>query len=107
MTLHEFLVEFDEVRKVVSKAITYEKCVMHEPGKYYEGEWEIRFDYPGWDEDSEGVAQPEWCVIVLHCYLIGPSRHYEWRGTLQDAITRCKKETEQWCKEVYENECDT
>ena len=102
MHLTNFFANLYELRLMVNKAITYMREVEHEPGKFYEGEWEITFHYPGWDEDSTGTFQPDFCKIKLHCYLIGPSRHYEWKGTLEEAMTRCKKEVTQWCKEVYD-----
>lgn len=106
MYLSDFYGQFDGLRLMVNAAITYMREVQHEPGKFYEGEWEITFHYPGWDDDSTGTAQPDWCKIKLHCYLIGPSRHYEWEGTLDDAMARCKADVTQWCKEVYEDDAE-
>ena len=102
MNLTDFFDEFDKLRQKVNKAITYMKCERHEPGKFYEGEWEITFHYPGWDEDAAGTMSPDWCKIKLYCYLIGPSRHYEWTGTLKEAMSRCRKDVTQWCEEVYD-----
>ena len=104
MYLSEFYEQLQALRLEVNAAITYMREVKHEPGKMYEGEWEITFRYPGWDEDSTGTLQPDWCKIKLHCYLIGPSRHYEWTGTLEGAMARCMKEVMRWCKEVYDED---
>lgn len=65
--------------------------------KPYEGIFEITTCYPSYFE--EGNA-PEHYVIVLHCYVIGPARHYEWRGkTLEAALDKCEAEINGWLEE--------
>lgn len=93
--------EFFELRKKVNEAIRH-AWASGEPGKSYEGIWEVTCEYPGADEgDAEGPCA--W-MIVLHCYLLGPSRHYSWRGkTFGEALKDCKREVEQWCKAEMES----
>lgn len=104
MYLSDFYGQLLELRVKVNAAITYMRQVQHEPGKMYEGEWEVTFRFPGWDDCIKGTVQPDWCKIKLHCYLIGPSRHYEWAGTLEGAMARCKNDVTQWCEEVYDED---
>lgn len=106
MYLSDFFEQLLELRAKVNAAITYMRQVRREPGKYYEGEWELTFRYPGWDEDSAGTFQPDWCKIVLHCDLIGPARNYVWTGTLDEAMARCKYDVTKWCEEVYEDDAE-
>lgn len=106
MTLNDFFDRIMALRQCVNKAVTYMREVKHEPGKLFEGEWEITLRYPDWDEDEKGILQPNWCEIKLYCYLIGPSRNYEWRGTLEEALARCTEEVQMWCKEVYEDDAE-
>lgn len=94
--------EFQRLRSLVAAAIKYEREVRHEPGKIYEGTWEITFEFPPQDEDAEAQMPPDWCKIRLHCYLIGPARHYEWTGdSFAQALERCRKDVKPWCEAVY------
>lgn len=94
--LEEFYQEFSKLRKVVHAEIG--KYIEEgEHHKSYEGEWFVSFGYPNYFEDESGEAPPDFCKLELHCYLIGPSRHYEWTGdTWQEAIRQCKKDLRKW-----------
>lgn len=36
----------------------------------------------------------------LHCYVIGPSRHYEWRGrTMDEALDKAEADINTWIEE--------
>lgn len=38
-------------------------------------------------------------VIRLHCYVVGPSRHYEWRGsTIEEAELKAEVDITSWCE---------
>ena len=67
--------------------------------KSYEGAFAIRL--PNYFEQDEAAWQ-----ITLDCYVIGPSRHYEWNGqTLAEAITRAEAGVRSWiAQEADENE---
>lgn len=42
-------------------------------------------------------------VIELHCYVIGPNRHYRWDGyTFDVALGKAERQIGSWLKE-YEN----
>lgn len=72
--------------------------------KHYEGTFEILFSYPSYfdvpsyfdtsdylNDGSDGV------VIYLHCYVIGPHRHYKWYGkTIEEAVNKARTEIESW-----------
>lgn len=59
--------------------------------KSYEGTFEIVF--PAVFDGSE------W-RINLHCYVVGPSRHYEWSGdTFVSAFEKCEVDVREWIKE--------
>ena len=104
MTTNEFFTQIEILRKMVFEAIGRER-ERGEPGKSYEGIFEIHFEYPDQLSDIEADEKPCYCEIVLHCYLIGPSRHYRWKGrTMEESLKLCKKDIKEWCKEVYENE---
>lgn len=62
--------------------------------KSYEGRMEIVL--PGYFDDQWGIN--------LHCYVIGPSRHYEWRGkTLDEALDKAESDILAWCAEYEPN----
>lgn len=43
---------------------------------------------------------PECYTIRLHCYLLGPHRHYEWtENTLLEAVNRAKQDIDKWISE--------
>ena len=87
---------FDALRKLVMNAIGRELEIDY-CGKIYEGilEWTVR--YPDCYDDPEAKAGPEFYVLKLHCYLLGPSRHYEWRGrTPEIVLNKAEKEIKSW-----------
>ena len=68
--------------------------------KSYEGTWEILTSYPSFFEDETASAPPDFARVALHCYVLGPSRHYGWDGkTLLEALNKCKQDIDQWVKE--------
>ena len=105
MTINDFFAQLRELRLKVNAAIQYQREVRHEPGKSYEGIFEVTLAFPEQYDDPQATAPPDWCKIVLHCYLIGPSRHYEWTdASMEKALERCRNDVEQWCEEVYEED---
>lgn len=67
--------------------------------KSYEGmfsvtcEWPNRFAYG--DAAPETIGPTWW--VTLHCYVIGPSRHYQWSGTtFNEAWERCEHSVREW-----------
>ena len=67
--------------------------------KSYEGTFEILVSYPDYFdwEDDNNPDQPNFFLIRMHCYVLGPGRHYEWRGrTLKNALDKAEKDINQW-----------
>lgn len=90
--------EFQKLRK---KLFAHLQTIIDsgEPGKSYEGIFEILCSYPDAWEDPDANGKPDYYEIRLHCYLIGPSRHYDWAGkTLEEAFQKCKNDVELWIK---------
>ena len=73
--------------------------------KSYEGFMELVFEFPDYFEMGESEEDaPNWYVIRLHCYVLGPARHYEWRGrTLDEALDAAEKEISMWIAEVEDD----
>lgn len=68
--------------------------------KSYEGTWELLVSYPSYFEDETATAAPDFYQIALHCYIIGPSRHYDWHGESWDEVlTACERDINQWIGE--------
>jgi hypothetical protein len=56
-------------------------------GKSYEGAWDI--DLPSVSDDQVRLS--------LHCYVVGPHRHYEWTGaTLSECVAKARVTVEPW-----------
>nr|DAF36859.1 MAG TPA: hypothetical protein [Caudoviricetes sp.] len=76
------------------------------PCKSYEGFMELVIEFPDYFElgNSEEDA-PNQYVVRLHCYVLGPARHYEWRGrTLDEALDAAEEEIRMWIAEVEDDE---
>lgn len=66
--------------------------------KSYEGTWELMISFPNYFDDYLGTAKPDFYRITLHCYVLGPGRHYDWDGNSWDVcLDRCEKDIEKWC----------
>lgn len=73
--------------------------------KSYEGTFEVLVGYPNYFEDEKGEQGPNYYRITLHCYVLGPSRHYDWDGeTFGEALKKAEKEIYSWIGEVAEDE---
>ena len=89
-------VRFDALRKLVMDAIRKELEIdCH--CKSYEGAFEWLTCYPNYFDDPEAKEGPNFYVLTLHCYVLGPSRHYEWRGkTRGEVLDKAEKEIKSW-----------
>lgn len=87
---------FRILRKKVMKAI-YEQLV-DDPGcKSYEGAFEWTVCYPNYFEDETGDMGATSFVLTLHCYVLGPARHYDWYGkTMNEALDKAEKDIHEW-----------
>lgn len=74
--------------------------------KSYEGFMELVIEFPDYFElDNSEDDAPNRYVVRLHCYVLGPARHYEWRGrTLDEALDAAEKEISMWIAEVEDDE---
>ena len=69
--------------------------------KSYEGIFEVAKCYPSYFERDE---KPTW-IITLHCYVIGPHRHYNWRGeTFEVALNKAEHDIRKWIVDDYNGE---
>lgn len=102
----KFIAEFSALRKRLAEALA--ALLKEDPHhKSYEGSWDLTFCFNDVFRDPEGDAPPYFFMIRLHCYLIGPSRHYEWGGTSwEEALLRCRHDVEMWIKEAFEIDGD-
>lgn len=90
---------FAELRKKVAKAIQHylqEDC----GHKSYEGTWETLISYPSYFDDETATAGPDSYQLKLHCYILGPSRHYGWIGkNWREALDKCEEHIDAWVRE--------
>lgn len=88
-----------ELRKRVFRAIK-EQLEEDPMCKSYEGAIEVGCEYPNFFEDDEyeiGDALPAAYYIRLHCYVLGPSRHYDFVGkTFRQALDEFEKALDEW-----------
>lgn len=90
---------FIALRKRVMVAIA--ECVAEgEYGKSYEGTFEWSKEWPGYFDDETGSRGPDSYTLTLHCYLLGPARHYRWRGkTSEEVLDRAEREINEWLRQ--------
>lgn len=91
---------FKALRKKVMDAVRWELTQNDGYGKSYEGTFELIVGYPNYYEDEEATQGPDSYCIRLHCYVLGPARHYDWFGkTFGEALTKAEREIGSWIKE--------
>lgn len=87
MRLRKYL--FDKIREAFADGAI---------GKSTEGLFEVCHslaDY--YEEEYKGGYSGELWIVKLYCYVVGPSRHYEWKGrTLEDAVKKAENEIYGW-----------
>lgn len=70
--------------------------------KHYEGRLTIVF--PHYFHERAGDDVNQW-QIQLDCYVIGPSRHYDWDGaTFLEALQKAETDIRAWMHEAQEDE---
>lgn len=57
--------------------------------KSYEGTLEIRLVYPNFFESPMKLPEPDAVRIKLDCYVLGPTRHYDFLGETFSAAIMC------------------
>lgn len=89
---------FIALRRMLLNAL--DKVDMSDGCKSYEGIFELTFSYPDYFDSNSKKDDPDFCMITLHCYVLGPGRHYEWRGkTIEEAVKKCEHDIKQWIKD--------
>ena len=92
---------FIALRRRVMQAI-HRELELNDYCKFYEGTFEIFVSYPNYfDREYDNKPdEPDFYIIRLHCYVLGPGRHYEWRGsTLKNALDKAEKDINKWIRE--------
>lgn len=89
---------FHKLRKKVMAAIR--RQLEDDAGcKSYEGTFEWLIGYPCYFADETGTAQPDFYTLTLHCYVLGPGRHYEWMGATPDEVLdQAERDIHQWIR---------
>lgn len=86
---------FRKLRKRVMKAIS--EIDLSYGCKSYEGTFEWTVCYPNYFEDETGDMGSTSFVLTLHCYVLGPARHYDWYGkTMDEVLDKAEKEINSW-----------
>ena len=94
---------FDRLRQRVMRAVEYE---LEQDGhcKSYEGTFEVTMSFPEYFQDETGTKPPDFVSITLHCYVLGPHRHYTWQGpTFLDALRKAEAEIDSWIEHQKED----
>lgn len=87
---------FAALRKMVMDAIKRE-LEIDSYCKSYEGTFEWYFNYPNYFDDRDATQGPDGCILTLHCYVLGPSRHYKWLGkTPTECMGKAEEEITAW-----------
>ena len=85
----------DELRLLVFGEI--KKC-LDEDGhcKSYEGQ--VSVVYPNYFQEPDEFA------VTLDCYLIGPTRHYSWKGkSIDECCQKAIADVKKWTTEEYKD----
>ena len=90
---------FASLRKNVAEMI-HDELMADSYCKSYEGTWELQVGFLNYFDDDTATAPPNFYCITLHCYVLGPSRHYRWTGnSWGEALSACEKEIKCWKSE--------
>lgn len=72
--------------------------------KSYEGALEVTLCFPNYFDDEYCDECVVYYVIELHCYVIGPGRHYRWDGRSFDvALRKAERDIYSWIGEMEDN----
>lgn len=92
------MIRFSRLRKKLAAGISkaLEEC---DHCKSYEGTWEIIESFPDYFQDEKAEAPADYVEIRLHCYVVGPSRHYQWVGSsFEEALEKAEIEIDSWLR---------
>lgn len=69
--------------------------------KSYEGRIELLVEVPSYHERE---ALTHW-TLTLHCYVLGPGRHYTWHATSEDDLFRvATRDVQGWIEELRDDD---
>ena len=69
--------------------------------KSYEGAFEITQCFPNYFDYEYETGNGCLFVIELHCYVVGPNRHYRWDGkTFEEALGKAERQIDSWLREL-------
>ncbi len=87
---------FTALRKKVMSAIE-EQLKIDDGCKSYEGTFEWTVEYPNYFEDPDATLPPSFYSLTLHCYVLGPARHYDWTGdSISKVLDKAEKTINGW-----------
>jgi hypothetical protein len=69
--------------------------------KSYEGRIVVAFPDYFHEHGEPDDRDPNAYSVDLHCYVLGPHRHYNWTGrTLGEALRKATRDVRRWIKEL-------
>lgn len=89
----------ERFRKLRAKLFSMIKKQLEEDpySKSYEGALEVKCEYPNYFEDENAEDLPYFYCITLHCYVLGPHRHYDFAGiTMSGALDKFEQALNEW-----------
>jgi hypothetical protein len=89
----EDLAALADLRRVLFAAIA--NATPHH-GKSYEGAMTLHM--PDWFQ--QGEPRPDAWAVEIHCYVLGPGRHYQYEArTLGEAVAKARADVDAWIAE--------
>lgn len=78
----------------------WNKHGMDECHKSYEWTFELLLSFPNYFDNGADNDEPDYFEITLHCYVLGPHRHYHWRGNnFKEVVKEARHDIERWINE--------
>lgn len=91
--------KFEQLRQKVFQGIK-DALFLDNYCKSYEGLMSIEIEYPDYFEETEGLLSKAY-TLNLHCYVLGPGRHYTWRAcSMDEVIKKAEHDIDEWLEEV-------
>lgn len=94
-----FLADRKRLFRMIQKALEEDGMC-----KSYEGALEVRSEWPDYfDDDTSTAESATYHCITLHCYVLGPARHYDFCGkTFGEALQKFEAALDEWEMEASE-----
>jgi len=92
-----------DFRALVTAGIAKMRDEQGEGGKRYEGQIKAEAYLPSIHNPE--IDDPASASLTLHCYLLGPSRHYKWTApTLEQALQVAIEDVETWVAAIDDDD---